>query len=252
MSVAIQFGASTETDEQAARIELAAAYRLAAVYGWSNLIYNHIALRVPGEPDRFYFKPHELMFEEVTASSLLKVDLKGQCVDGTGRKPHPGFSIHAAVLKARSDVTCVVHVHPEEGIAMSAHKVGLRPISQDAMHFYNRIGYNDYDGLASPADQRQQMVVDLGRHRALIMRNHGLLTCGSSAALAIIIMKYLVSCCRTQLLLEASGAEVVVPPAAVCEEAAQRWDAQYAKGPPAAEWAAMLRMLDRQDPSYRS
>jgi ribulose-5-phosphate 4-epimerase/fuculose-1-phosphate aldolase len=96
------------------------------------------------------------------------------------------------------------------------------------------------------------MVVDLGRHRALIMRNHGLLTCGSSAALAIIIMKYLVSCCRTQLLLEASGTDIVVPPADVCEEAAQRWDAQYAKGPPAAEWAAMLRMLDRLDASYRS
>jgi len=237
--------------ERTARVDLAAAYRVAAVYGWSNLIYNHIALRVPNEPDHFLFKPHELMFEEVTASSLLKVDLKGNSVDGTGRKPHPGFTIHAAVLQARPDVTCVVHVHPEEGIAMAAHGEGLKPISQDSMHFYNRIGYNDYDGQASPTDQRSKMVADLGPHWALILRNHGLLTCADSAALAIMLMKYLVMSCRTQLMLEAAGVPIVIPPPDVCEGAAKRWDAQYKKGPPTAEWDSILRMLDRQNPGFR-
>jgi ribulose-5-phosphate 4-epimerase/fuculose-1-phosphate aldolase len=237
--------------ERAARIDLAAAYRAAAAYGWSNLIYNHIALRVPGEPEHFLFKPHELMFEEVTASCLLKVDLSGNSADGTGRKPHPGFTIHASVLQARPDVQCVVHVHPEEGIAMAAHGGGLKPISQDSMHFYNRIGYNDYDGQASPTDQRKKMVTDLGPHWALILRNHGLLTCANSAALAVMLMKYLVMSCRTQLMLEASGAPVVIPPAEVCEAAAKRWDAQYAKAHPTAEWASILRMLDRVNPGYR-
>ena len=237
--------------EWQARIALAAAHRLAAIFGWSNLIYNHIALRVPGEDNHFLFKPHDLMFEEITASCLLKLDMKGNTVDGTGRKGHAGFTIHAAVLQARPDVNCVLHVHPEEGIAMSAHKGGLLPLSQDSMHFYNRIGYNDYDGLASQTDQRQQMTRDLGSHNALIMRNHGVLTCANTPALAIILMKYLVLSCRTQLMLEASGAPIIIPPPEVCEEAARRWHAQHAKGPPTAEWDAMLRMLDRTNPGYR-
>jgi ribulose-5-phosphate 4-epimerase/fuculose-1-phosphate aldolase len=237
--------------EQRARIDLAAAYRVAAVFGWSNLIYNHITLRVPGEDDHILIKPHELMFEEVTASSLLKIDLKGNSVDGTGRKSHPGFTIHAAVMVARPDVNCVVHVHPEEGIAMAAHQHGLRPLSQDSMHFYNRVGYNSYDGQASPTDQRAQMVTDLGAKWALIMRNHGLLTCANTAALALMLMKYLVLSCRTQLMLEATGAPIIIPPPEVCEDAARRWEAQYAKGPPTAEWNALQRMLDRVNPGYR-
>jgi ribulose-5-phosphate 4-epimerase/fuculose-1-phosphate aldolase len=237
--------------ERRARIDLAAAYRIAAVFGWSNLIYNHITLRVPGEDQNMLIKPHELMFEEVTATSLLKIDMKGITVDGTGRKSHPGFTIHASVMQARPDVNCVVHVHPEEGIAMSAHKTGLLPLSQDSMHFYNRVGYNAYDGQASPTDQRQQMVKDLGPHWALIMRNHGLLTCAYDAALGLILMKYLVLSCRTQLMLEATGAEMIIPPPQVCEDAAKRWEAQYAKAPPQAEWDALLRMLDRVNPGYR-
>jgi ribulose-5-phosphate 4-epimerase/fuculose-1-phosphate aldolase len=234
-----------------ARVDLAAAYRASAVYGWSNLIYNHIALRAPGEPHLFLFKPHELMFEEVTASSLLKVDMEGKTVDGTGRKAHPGYTIHASVLQARPDVQCVVHVHPEEGIAMSAHGEGLKPISQDSMHFYNRIGYNDYDGQASPGDQRKKMVADLGPHWALILRNHGLLTCADNTALAVMLMKYLVMSCRTQLMLEAAGAPIIIPPPEVCQAASNRWAAQYAKGPPTAEWDSILRMLDRLNPGYR-
>ena len=134
---------------------------------------------------------------------------------------------------------------------MSAHQGELLPLSQDSMHFYNRIGYNDYDGLASPTDQRQHMVRDLGSHNALIMRNHGLLTCANTAALALILMKYLVLSCRTQLMLEATGKPIIIPPPEVCEEAARRWHAQHAKGPPKAEWDAMLRMLDRTNPGYR-
>lgn len=236
--------------EHQARIDLAAAYRLAAIFGWNNIIYNHIALRVPGESNHFLFKQHELMFEEVAASNLLKLDMNGLAVDGSGRKGHPGFSIHAAVLQARPDVNCVIHVHPQAGMAMSALKCGLLPITQDSMHFYNRIGYNDYDGLSSAADRRDNMIRDLSNHRALILRNHGLLTCANSAALALLFMRYLVGSCETQLMLQAAGGEIIIPPADVCEEAAQRWDAQYAKAFPSAEWAAMLRIVDRLNPGY--
>lgn len=239
------------TAEWKARIDLAAAHRLTGLFGWTNVIYNHISLRVPDQPDRFLLKPHELMFEEVTASSLLKLDLQGNVLAPTGRKANPGFNIHAAILTARSDIACVVHVHTEEGMAVSADPRGLLPLTQDAMHFYNRIAYHDYDGLATGEGGRQKLVDDLGSHHVLIMRHHGLLTCGSDVATAMLLMKYLVSCCRTQLMLQAAGANIVVPPPDVCEATARQWEKYYGKALPEAEWAALVRWADRANPGFR-
>ena len=238
-------------DEWSARVELAAAHRLVSLFGWTNLIYNHVTLRVPGEPQHFLLKPHTLLFEEVTASSLVKLDLDGNAVgDGTTLNA-AGFNIHTAVLKSRPEINCVVHVHTLAGMAISAHAGGLLPLNQGAMRFYNRISYHDYEGLSTDANERERIERDLGRNKAMIMRNHGLLTCGTTVREALILMKYLVMSAEAQLMLEASGAELVIPPPDVCERAAQQWETHDPKAG-LAEWPAMLRIVDRHDPSYGS
>jgi ribulose-5-phosphate 4-epimerase/fuculose-1-phosphate aldolase len=238
--------------EMNARIDLAAAHRMAGAFGWTNVIYNHISLRLPGEPQRFLFKPHELMFEEVTASSLLTMNMDGTVADPPNGKTNPGFTIHAAILSSKPEINCVVHVHTDEGMAVSALRDGLLPISQDAMHFYNRIAYHEYDGLSAGNRARHKLVDDLGFHKAMIMRNHGLLTCAGDIATAILLMKYLTSSCKAQLMLQATGAEIVIPPPDACEAAARQWDNYYGKSTPEAEWNALLRLVDRMDSSYRN
>lgn len=237
-------------DEWNARTDLAAAHRLAGVFGWTNLIYNHFTLRVPHEPEHFLVKPHELMFEEVTASSLVKVDLNGNAVGWDGNLNAAGFSIHTAVLRARPDVNSVVHVHTNAGMAMSAHAVGLRFITQGAMRFYNRISYHPYEGIAGDLDERDRIARNLGKNKAMIMNNHGLLTCGTTIRESVVLMKYLIAACSTQLMLEATGAGMIEPSPEVCEHAARQWD-EYDRVGGSAEWPALLRMLDRQDPSFR-
>ncbi len=238
--------------ETSARHDLAAAYRLAAAYGWTNIIYSHISLRHPEEPEVFLFKPHDVMFEEVTASGLMKMDLRGNVLAPNGAAANPGFTIHADIMKARSDVNCVVHVHTDEGMAVSAQADGLLPFSQDAMHFYNRLAYHDYGGLATGSDgERNRLASDLGSNRAMILRNHGLLTCGESLAMAVILMKYLTSCCKSQLMLQASGVRLNIPPPAACEAAAAQWDGYYRKSTLQAEWGTLTRWMDRLDKGYR-
>jgi ribulose-5-phosphate 4-epimerase/fuculose-1-phosphate aldolase len=240
----------TSAAEAQARRDLAAAHRLIADYGWTNLIYNHIALRVPGEPGHFLMKRENLLFEEVTASNLLKLDMSGKRVGDPTAKVSPGYTIHSAILQARPEINCTVHVHTEAGMAMSAHKGGVLPITQDAMHFYNRIGYNDYDGFSTPENQRETLARDLGRNWALVLRNHGLITCAENVPVALLLMRYLISTCRTQLMLEASGAEIVIPSPQACEDVASRWERSYAKSKAADEWAAMLRSIESTHPDY--
>jgi ribulose-5-phosphate 4-epimerase/fuculose-1-phosphate aldolase len=238
--------------EMTARRDLAAAHRLVAVYGWTNLIYNHIVLRVPGEPDHFLIKREELLFEEITASNLVKLDMSGKRSGDPSAKVSPGYTIHAAVLQARPEINCVIHVHTEAGMAMSAHKGGLLPITQDAMHFYNRIGYTAYDGFSTPENQRAALARDLGQNWALILRNHGLVTCAENVPVALLLMRYLISSCQTQLMLEASGAEILIPSPEACEDVASRWERIYQKSKAADEWAAMLRSLEPAHADYRN
>lgn len=237
--------------EWTARVDLAAAYRIGAIFGWSNLIYNHVTLRVPGEPNHFLVKVNDLMFEEVTASSLAKLDLDGKPVGEDQNVNVTGFNIHTAVLRARPDVNAVYHVHTDAGTAMSAHKKGLLPMSQASMQFYNRLAYHDYEGLSDDEGERERIARAMGGKKAMIMRNHGLLTCGKSIGRALVLMKYLVTSCETQLRLEATGADIILPPPEMCEHAARQWET-FDPINADAEWRALVRLADRHDPSFRN
>lgn len=237
--------------EWQARVDLAAAYRYAQYAGWNDGIFNHITLRVPGEPDHFLLKPHELLFEEVTASSLLKLDMEGRLI-GEDKPINPAATtIHTAVLVARPDINAVMHVHTEVGIAISALKGGLKYFCQDAMNFYNRTGYHDFEGIATDSEECARLARDLGaKNHTVILRNHGLLTTGHTISRAVTTMAMLIRVADSQLRLMASGAEIVEPSPEVCEHTAQQFDKQRNNGGQV-EWAAILRKLDTIDPSFR-
>lgn len=238
--------------EWQARVDLAAAYRWAQHAGWNDSIFNHITLRVPGEPEHFLIKPHELMFEEVTASSLLKLDMEGRAM-GEEKPINPAATtIHTAVLVARPDINAVAHVHTEPGIAISALKGGLKYFCQDAMNFYDRIGYHDFEGIATDTEECARLARDLGlANHSLILRNHGLLTTGHTMAGAVTAMAMLIRIADAQLRLMAADRDIVEPPPEVCERTAKQFDKQRAGGG-RTEWAAILRKLDRIDPSFRN
>ncbi|WP_454830331.1 class II aldolase/adducin family protein [Paraburkholderia xenovorans] len=236
-----------------ARVDLAATYRLVAHYGWSNLIYNHIALRVPGESDAFLLKRHSVMFDEVTASNLIKVSLSGKPLEEEGDDVNAaGFTIHTAILAARPDINCTLHIHSEAGMAMSAHAKGVLPLTQGAMRFYNRLSYHDYEGISTDLSESERLQRDLGsRNKAMILRNHGLLTCGATVSEALSLMRYLVMSCETQLMLEATGAPITVPSEEICEHTAKQWEHHVGHGG-LEDWPAYLRIADRLDPGFRS
>lgn len=242
--------ASIGEAEWDARVELAMAYRMAAHLGWEYLIYNHIVMRVPGEPC-FLIKPHNVLFSEVRASGLVKLRLDGKPLDFSQNINTAGFVIHSAILNARPDINCTMHVHTIPGMAMSGHKRGLLPLTQNAMQFYNRLSYHDFAGYATEEEEAPFLAHDLGpRNMAMILRNHGLLTCGKSPTEALRSMWALVQCCESQLMLEASGAEISLPPPDVCEAAARQAEGLYARLAPE-DREAFMRILDGKDPSFR-
>ncbi len=242
---------STPPAEWQARVELAAAYRYAQLVGWNEGIFNHITLRVPGEPDHFLIKPHELTFEEVTASSLLKLDMEGR-PKGESKPINPAATtIHTAVLMARPDVNAAMHVHTEVGIAISALKGGLKFFCQDAMNFYGRTGYHSFEGIATDPDECARLARDLGaKNHTVVLRNHGLLTTGHTIGTAVQTMSMLIRIADAQLRLMASGGEINELSPEICEHTAQQFDKQRATGG-APQWAAIIRKLDNVDKSYR-
>lgn len=242
---------SVSSEEWAAREDLAACYRLAVHYRMTDLIYNHISLRVPGTTDQFLINAFGLLYEEISASNLVKIDVDGKILDdGLFEVNEAGFVIHAAIHKARPDLHCVFHTHTKAGVAISAREEGLLPISQHAMHFYNRIGYHDYEGIALDLDEQSRLVRDLGSHKAMILRNHGLLTAGETVRDAFDAMYYLELSCQIQVDTTAGGSRAIVPSPAVCEHAAHQFETSngYIRN---RDWHAMRRMLDRRDPSYK-
>jgi ribulose-5-phosphate 4-epimerase/fuculose-1-phosphate aldolase len=241
-------GAAGAAGERTARIDLAMAHRMAVHYGWTNLIYNHISLRVPGEPQMFLFKRHDLMFHEITASNLVKIDMRSNAPDPASGAHAVGFNIHTAVLRARVDVNCVLHTHTTAGMAVAAHGEGLLPISQGAMRFYRRISYHDYEGLSESPDECARIAADLGATNAMIMRNHGLLTCAPSVAQAVHMMYQLVTSCEIQVMTLAMGGRPVVPPPEICEHTAQQWE--RGAGGAHANHAAYMRIAEAQDPAF--
>lgn len=240
------------------RVDLAAAYRLIHRHGLDDSIYTHISVRVPGTKDRFLINPYGMRFEEVTASNLVTVDTDGKVVDdplGLGINP-AGFTIHSAVHAVRHDANCVLHTHTVAGVAVSCLKDGLLPLNQWSMQFTDRIAYHDFEGIALDLSERERLVADLGDKMVLILRNHGLLTCGRSVGEAFKLMFNMERSCRAQLAILSTGAEVIRPSHAIASHTAGQYDRGYAKvhaeGKPDSEWDAFKRMLDRTDPDYKN
>ena len=238
------------------RADLAAAYRLIHRLGLDDSIYTHISVRLPNRHDRFLINPYGMRFEEVTASNLVTVDLEGRVVDdplGLGINP-AGFTIHSAIHAARHDALCVLHTHTVAGIAVACQKQGLLPLNQWSAQFAGQLAYHDYEGIALDLDERARLVADLGDKFVMVLRNHGMLTCGRSVAEAFKLMHNLERSCRAQLAIQSSGAETIH----LSDNVARKTAGQYAdfydkietKGQPDSEWAAFKRMLERTDPDF--
>jgi ribulose-5-phosphate 4-epimerase/fuculose-1-phosphate aldolase len=254
MNTHVKIAPVTQADiapaEWQARVDLAAAYRLIAHYGWGDVIYNHSSMRVPGEERKFLIKQHELLYTEVTASNLVKVSMDDDLDESSGVN-RPGFTLHGGVLAARPDVNCAVHVHTETGMALAGLKAGLRMVSQPAVRFFNRIGYHDYEGITEDFGERARINKALGKNRALILHNHGLLTVGKTVREAFVLMKSLLEAADIQLKMEATGGELVEIPAEICEKTAHQYE-HHDSGRGSADWPAYLRILDGIDRSYRN
>ena len=240
-------------EEWQARVELAAVYRLVALYGWDDLIFTHISMRVPDEDGHFLINPYGFLFEEITASSLVKVNLQGDIVSETGHFINPaGFTIHSAIHAARHDVACVLHTHSLHGVAISAQKDGLLPLSQQSLFPLSGLAYHDYEGVALNEAEKPRLVADLGAKNLMILRNHGLLTCGKTAAEAFLYMYLLDSSCRIQILAQSGGKELVhIHPQILQGIAAQVEMVTKGLGADLA-FPALLRKLDRIDASYKT
>ena len=240
------------TDEWQARVDLAAAYRLVAHYGWDDLIFTHISARVPGPEHHFLLNPYGMMFDEVTASSLVKVDLDGKIVMKSSYFINPaGFTIHSAVHAAREDALCVMHLHTANGIAVSAQKSGLLPISQQSLVALSSLAYHDYEGLALNEEEKPRLVADLGKKNYMILRNHGLLTVGPSAGEAFLSMFVLERACRIQILAQSGAAELVHIADPILDRVAMQLKAVTMGQGAELAWPGLLRKLDRIDASYR-
>jgi len=240
-------------EEWQARVDLAAMYRLTALYGWDDLVFTHISMRVPGEEHHFLINPYGLLFEEVTASNLVKIDLNGQIVMETPYRINPaGFTIHSAIHAAREDARCVFHTHTPHGIAVAAQAEGLLPLSQQSLFALASLGYHAYEGVVLSEDEKPRLVADLGNKQILILRNHGLLTVGQTAAEAFLLMYVVESACRIQVLAQSGGRPLVMIPEPILQGI--RAQAEQVTLGLGAElvWPALLRKLDRLDPSYRN
>ena len=240
------------TEEWQVRTDLAACYRIIAMNGWDDLIFTHISARVPGADNHFLINPYGMMFEEITASSLVKVDLNG---DKVLESPHPvnpaGFVIHSAVHAARHDAGCVLHTHTKAGVAVSAQAEGLLPLSQVSLLAYVSLAYHDYEGIALNEDEKPRLVADLGENNALILRNHGLLTAGATIADAYLLMYALETACQIQIMAQSSGGVLIQVPQPIVD-GIQAQAEQVLKGLGGAlAWPGLLRKLDRRDASYR-
>ena len=232
--------------EWEARIDLAAAYRLVALYKWDDLVFTHITLRLPDAADQFLINPYGLFFDEITASSLVKIDLQGRKIQDSPFEVNPaGFVIHSAIHAARHDARCVMHTHTLNGVAVSAQRAGLLPISQHSMFTLASLGYHDFEGPALNDDEKPRLVADLGDKSSLILRNHGLLTVGETVSDAFVAMYYLEASCAIQVRAQAGG-ELIPVPKEVLDQAVSR----TRQGPRV--WPGLLRRLDRTDPSYKN
>src|SRR5262252_1209855 len=243
-------------EEWTVRVDLAACYRLIAHFGWDDLILTHNSARVPGEPNHFLINPMGLMFDEVTASNLLKMDLDGKLVEPSEYEPNrAGYVIHSAIYMGRPDVECVIHTHTEADIAVGALEEGLLPLSQWAMRFYDRLGYHDYEGVSLDLDERERLQQSIGNNPVLVLRNHGLLATGRNVAEAFSLTYHFERSAESQLKIMAAvaaGAKMVMPSPDTCERQAALFAGNEPRLQGQREWPALLRLADKLDPGYRT
>lgn len=235
-------------DERSLRIQLAAAYRLIDKFRMTDLVETHISVQLPGA-EHFLINPYGLLFQEITASSLVKIDLQGNTIGSSEWQVNPaGFVIHSAIYRARPDAVCVLHTHSRYVMAVSALESGLLPLSQIGLQFYNRVAYHDYEGVSLELDEQERLANDLGDHDVMLLRNHGLLTVGRTVAEAFYLAYYMEKACEIQVLAQSTGSKLIELPTAVCEKSAAQQDVEDLGQ---LQWKALIRMLDRDDPSYR-
>ena len=238
--------------ERELREDLAAAYRLIAHFGMTDLIYTHLSVRVPGDKHRFLVNPYGLLFEEVTASSLVLVDAEGSPAQPTSWPVNPaGFVIHSAVHREHPEAACVMHTHTLAGMVVAAQDGGLLPLNQISMEFHGEVAIHAYEGIAADDNlsERERLVRDLGDKHCLILRNHGLLTVGRTVAEAFDWMYYLEQACRIQVAAQSTGARLSMPSEAVVKRTAAQFSSGGTKG--WLPWQALRRKLDREQPDYR-
>jgi ribulose-5-phosphate 4-epimerase/fuculose-1-phosphate aldolase len=252
MNIPSREGAVSAAEWQT-RVDLAAAYRLVALFRWDDLVFTHITARVPGTDNQFLINPYGLMFEEITASSLVKIDTAGNKLDDTPFEVNPaGFTIHSAIHCARHDAQCVLHVHSLNGVAVSAQRGGVLPLSQQSIFVLSSLAYHDYEGVALRDDEKPRLVNDLGGKSFLMLRNHGLLTLGPTIADAFLNMYLFETVCTIQVRAMAGGGELVpIDPRIIAGAQQQAREATRGVGGGALTWPGLLRRLDRLDTGYR-
>ena len=237
--------------EWAIRVDLAAAYRLVAYYGWDDLIFTHLSARIPGPEHHFLLNPYQLMFEEVTASSLVKVDIHGNPVDPTPFMTNPaGFTIHSAVHMAREDAHAVMHLHTPAGQAVSAHEDGLLPLTQTAMLVRGDLAYHDYEGVAVDLSERERIVADLGTKGAMLLRNHGTLAVGGNVGECFVKLYFIERACEAQIMALSAGDKVSGPPQGAAELAGEQGGVGLKMAANLLAWPALLRKAYRLDPNF--
>jgi ribulose-5-phosphate 4-epimerase/fuculose-1-phosphate aldolase len=248
-----QLDASVSTEEWRVRVDLAACYRLVAMFGWDDLIFTHISARLPGPEHHFLINPYGMTFDEITASSLVKVDLHGNKVAASPHAINPaGFTIHSAVHAARDDAQCVLHVHSVNGVAVSAQDAGLLPLSQHSIFVLSSLAYHDYEGVALEDDEKPRLVRDLGDKRFLMLRNHGLLTVGRSVAEAFVAMYFFEAACMMQVRAQSGGGTLRLIGREIVDGAQAQWERVTHGAGGGLAWPALLRRLDRRNPGYAS
>ncbi len=247
--------AGVSAEEWKVRCDLAALYRLVAHHRMTDLIYTHISARLPGPENHFLINQYGVLFHEMRASDLVKIDYDGNIVgdDNQSRRVNAaGFCIHSAIHMARHDLACVIHTHTAAGMAVAAQKHGLLPISQHALKFYGHLAYHGYEGIALDLDERDRLVSDLGEHRAMILQNHGLLVAGRTIPEAFSNIYYLERACQAQVAALAGGAELVTPPEAVRLHTAEQFNREGSLEHYDMMWESCLRLVEHDRPDYRS
>ena len=239
-------------EEWTARVELAALYRLVALHGWDDAIFTHISMRVPGPEHHFLINPYGVFFEEMTASALVKVDLDGQIVMETPYYINPaGFTIHSAVHAAREDAQCVMHLHTDTGVGVSAQAEGLLPIGQNSLIVIPQLAYHDYEGIALNLDERERLVANLGSKNLMLLRNHGTLACGPNAGATWLNMFFLERACAQQVAALSGGrGGILMAPDEAVEEVTGQTKGMGVGGVARLAWPGLLRKLDRHMPGY--